>query len=619
MQTSIKLQELTIKNFQSIKGETSISLSGLTVLVGPNSAGKSAILDALEALQTLTDPSFASKLQSQHGEKAEIAITFRLRYPNKYWREPHFNKNKLIDEMLEQFSGNDLTIRVSANRFTLQISGSDAFSITKLNLEYVGLAGLVKYFLGDTDLFDEFMDDHDSFDDSRVNFPATYTTKYVTSKKLLYGRYDIDSEKSLIAKDNVLMKGQSNINSEKLVFYGIQDEWRGGPLDISAPVQHPYSFNELEDDLADYFVTSFKKTVRKALDENSNKRKKFEKHFCNEETRKKYVKQCRRLSEVSDSAAAEMLEIANSLSVLLEEKLQESFSHINGSRTIIDSTGPILSLKTDPLKNCPPQRVQMLDSIKRDNIVGSLAELYCYALLQKIDIPSAIFESPDSLWDSVPELNVDVVNQWVKRYLPSMSTQKIIPIFTETKQILEKNSDLSESYEQYENDPYNHGTDDPYDFLYLKLDIYLRILSKEKRIQNFSDVGSGYSFIFPILLSLWASKLSFIEQPELHLHPKLQGELGDVFIAALTEGNASIIETHSEHILLRFLRRIRETSSEKKPKTNLRLMADKLNIYFFEPKKNGTIVKKIRVDENGEFLNLWPGGFFTEREKDIFS
>jgi predicted ATPase len=81
------------------------------------------------------------------------------------------------------------------------------------------------------------------------------------------------------------------------------------------------------------------------------------------------------------------------------------------------------------------------------------------------------------------------------------------------------------------------------------------------------DVGIGISQVLPVLVSAYASKnkIVAIEQPEIHLHPALQAELGDVFIeSALGENkNAFILETHSEHLVLRVMRRIRETN----PKT----------------------------------------------------
>ena len=120
------------------------------------------------------------------------------------------------------------------------------------------------------------------------------------------------------------------------------------------------------------------------------------------------------------------------------------------------------------------------------------------------------------------------------------------------------------------------------------------------------DVGIGISQVLPVLVMAYASrgKLLAMEQPEIHLHPGLQAELGDVFIeSALGErGNTFILETHSEHLVLRLLRRVREG----------RLSADDISVLYVQPTSTGSQVLQIRVDEDGDFIDRWPGGFFEE-------
>lgn len=137
-------------------------------------------------------------------------------------------------------------------------------------------------------------------------------------------------------------------------------------------------------------------------------------------------------------------------------------------------------------------------------------------------------------------------------------------------------------------------------------------------VRGFEDVGSGLSYIFPVLAALDIAELALIQQPELHLHPAAQCELGDIFIAALEKGTSSVIETHSEHLILRILRRIRELKSADASTSDSKLSADKVSVLYFEPHIEGTRVHSIRVSEDGDFLDPWPKGFFSERERELF-
>ena len=127
------------------------------------------------------------------------------------------------------------------------------------------------------------------------------------------------------------------------------------------------------------------------------------------------------------------------------------------------------------------------------------------------------------------------------------------------------------------------------------------------------DVGFGVSQVLPIAVELLTSteRVLCIEQPEIHLHPKLQTELGDLLIYATAEvGNANqlIIETHSEHLLLRLQRRIREGS----------LPPNDIAVYYLEPETEfGSVVRRLRLDEQGVFLDPWPTGFFEESLQEI--
>ena len=113
---------------------------------------------------------------------------------------------------------------------------------------------------------------------------------------------------------------------------------------------------------------------------------------------------------------------------------------------------------------------------------------------------------------------------------------------------------------------------------------------------------------------------AFIQQPELHLHPALQGRMGDFFISALgISPKQLIIETHSEHMLLRILKRIRQTNGDTLSDDRLKISRDDVSVLYFDPQPNGsTKIKNLRISLDGEFMDRWPKGFFEERYEDLF-
>jgi len=148
------------------------------------------------------------------------------------------------------------------------------------------------------------------------------------------------------------------------------------------------------------------------------------------------------------------------------------------------------------------------------------------------------------------------------------------------------------------------------------------------------DVGIGVSQLIPVVvLALDAdAKLAAIEQPELHVHPAVQVRLGDLFIhqIATDQSRIFILETHSEHLMLRLLRRIRETTENELPPGHPGLTADKVTVIYVEegdsskaageapPQVLPLRLKPLRIDATGEFRDRWPHGFFEERGEELF-
>ncbi|HAU37981.1 MAG TPA: hypothetical protein DCX07_09735 [Phycisphaerales bacterium] len=134
------------------------------------------------------------------------------------------------------------------------------------------------------------------------------------------------------------------------------------------------------------------------------------------------------------------------------------------------------------------------------------------------------------------------------------------------------------------------------------------------------DVGIGVSQVLPVLVSAFAYKNAILamEQPELHLHPALQAELGDVFIDSALKGqNTFVLETHSEHLILRILRRIRETTAGKNAAT-APVKPEDVAMLYVQPGPEGAMVTELRVDAHGRLLDPCPDGFFEEDFRELF-
>jgi len=137
-----------------------------------------------------------------------------------------------------------------------------------------------------------------------------------------------------------------------------------------------------------------------------------------------------------------------------------------------------------------------------------------------------------------------------------------------------------------------------------------------------ADIGVGISQVLPLIVAAHTAdrKTISIEQPELHIHPAMQVVLGDLAIDATRRRSLTmLIETHSEHLVLRLLRRIRESASGELRDQNLALTPDDVSVLYIAAGADGLQVTKLPVDIEGEFLVRWPNknGFFGERLDEV--
>lgn len=131
-----------------------------------------------------------------------------------------------------------------------------------------------------------------------------------------------------------------------------------------------------------------------------------------------------------------------------------------------------------------------------------------------------------------------------------------------------------------------------------------------------TDVGFGIAQVLPALVQAYYAapdSTIWMEQPEIHLHPRAQAALADAFIGAVqayendTPRNVQlVVESHSEHFLLRLQRRVAEEH----------ITPDEVAVYFVREDDDGVALEALRLDASGEIEN-WPADFFGDELAEI--
>ncbi len=130
---------------------------------------------------------------------------------------------------------------------------------------------------------------------------------------------------------------------------------------------------------------------------------------------------------------------------------------------------------------------------------------------------------------------------------------------------------------------------------------------------NLLDLGSGIAQVLPIITQAFKSENNtiLVEEPEIHLHPKAQATLGEMFaVAAKERNNTFVIETHSENLLLRLERLIRQGKLSK----------DDVSVIYVDKNENGSYCIPLILDNEGDITNIneVPDGFFEEGFNELF-
>lgn len=135
------------------------------------------------------------------------------------------------------------------------------------------------------------------------------------------------------------------------------------------------------------------------------------------------------------------------------------------------------------------------------------------------------------------------------------------------------------------------------------------------------DIGVGISQVLPVVVAAQdvTASVVCIEQPELHVHPAVQVGLGDLFIdGAVNKGLSFLIETHSEHLVMRLQRRLREAASGEAQDGAPGIDPSLVSMIYLGRSETGAVyVTPIGLTDQGKFDTAWPDGFFPERTVEV--
>lgn len=544
------ITEITLENFQSIKDRFTVPIKPLTILVGPNSAGKSSIFDALEIFELLllTKKENDIKLNSLIRNSARLETNING-LPDKFYDRRQFSlgvkiqiDNSSAEEDWESAKNTPI------NCFLLPV-GSNTFEII-------------------------------------IDIDSGYRNRL----------------KSFIIKFNnqILIKLESEIFKEE----GQHPRIRSKKLTIFRLNFFDINTSDFEDD---EFTSEFDEVL---IDDKKIILNLYEEQeFGDNVTPRNYLTFDSRWFTLRTSL--NVVHLFQSLLAFTEQNIEGSLlsflPKVDASRTIPSASENLYFITSDYILN---------------NYVGIYKDRPYY------EIDSLFFEVEK-------KFNKNINDHW--HWLAQVFGGKKLFEMTEHYEDGDEKKysgaliDLADKINKYiSNELFNNigyiiDTDvlmlipNELDYSWLTHNVpaivKLYLLDANRVRHEFNDVGSGIGYIIPAICSIVSPRICKIQQPELHLHPALQAPIADICLENCNNNRNIILETHSEHLILRLLRLIR---NNKNVSNNIK--PENVSVLYFEPQINNisTRIKSLRISEDGSFIDEWPNGFFIDRYKDIF-
>jgi len=281
-----------------------------------------------------------------------------------------------------------------------------------------------------------------------------------------------------------------------------------------------------------------------------------------------------------------------------------NFKHFPSKKTYLlknirfDKSGFTSLIWGISLKEALDRDFEELESDKRKELFYQLSFLlisqnYLRDFLSRIEYINPISSQPERIF-----LKGDA-----RRKYRLNNIEKVVKMLDKKK---EENSDFIKLFSRLVSD---FGIADD---IILKSDSDLPVQELRIKINdlwsNIADVGYGVALQLPILFEALYSenmskknKILLIEQPEVHVHPRLQARLIEV-LSSLNKHTSYIIETHSEHIIRKLQSIVKKGENHITPQD--------VTITYFTKKNNQLLMQKHNIDKNGVLSPKIPSGFF---------
>lgn len=561
------LQDIRIANFKGISDEVRIELKPITLLFGPNSAGKSTILHALlYAKEILSSYNLNPDRTELGGESIDLGGFQSFVYG-------HLPTNVVRLSFGLDLSKTDLESGLTESEFE---EYDRADQLNQLNIDgWISRLKKMKveFGIGWSDIAGEPFIRHIRFDANDEKLSTITATQGETNAEI----------EAFSLNHSIFHDGEEELDADvqKSLFEKLQIDDANQQSKFDLPIRIPVnnfkdlSLDAIGDEHKDDSNNSLINIGLKSIEELVLAESRIELDWANFSD----------LPQMFDYPTGVKLGIESVISSLLVGSIKTIQEELNRSSYL------------GPLRTVPDRHFQPLKTPDRSRWANGTATW-------------------DELYNGSAEL-IDQANSWLldedkldTSYFIVQHKYKEIPIDDPISIALQSGRVLDE-------DDFMSFYDD----LEVKKRLYL--VDGNTGIEVYpQDLGVGISQVLPVVIAALTAKdgVFMMEQPELHIHPGLQISLGDLFIESIQETNiVYLLETHSEHLLLRLLKRIRQTTDDELPEGTSGLFPRDIGIYFIEKSQSDeTTVTQIRVDEDGEFTDRWPRGFFRERSEELF-